>query len=72
MDATFWSFVGLIVFIGIVLYLKVPAMVTKSLDERADKIRDELDEARKLREEAQALLAQYQGKRQEAEKEAEK
>ena len=71
MDATAWSLVGLVLFIGLVLYLKVPAMVTKGLDERADKIRNELDEARELREEAQNLLAEYQAKRQAAEKEAE-
>ena len=70
MDATFWALVSLVLFIGLLLYLKVPAMVTKSLDDRADKIRDELEEARKLREDAQALLAEYQGKREEAEKEA--
>ncbi len=70
MDATAWALVGLIIFMSLVLYLKVPAMVTKSLDERADKIRDELDEARKLREEAQNLLAEYQAKRQAAQKEA--
>ncbi len=71
MDATFWATVGLVIFLGIVLYLRVPAMVTKGLDDRSSKIRDELDEARKLREEAQALLAEYQGKRKEAEQEAE-
>lgn len=70
MDATFWALVSLVLFIGLLLYLKVPAMVTKSLDDRADKIRDELEEARKLREDAQALLAEYQGKREAAEKEA--
>ena len=53
------------------MYLKVPAMITKSLDDRADKIRTDLDEARKLREEAQALLAEYQRKRRDAESEAE-
>ncbi len=71
MDATAWALVGLIIFMGIVLYLKVPAMVTKSLDDRAENIRNELDEARGLREEAQNLLAEYQAKRQAAEKEAE-
>ena len=70
MDATFWALVGLIIFLGIVIYLKVPGMLTKSLDERADRIRDELDEARRLREEAQQLLAEYQRKRKDAEKEA--
>jgi F-type H+-transporting ATPase subunit b len=70
MDATFWALVALVIFIGIIVYMKVPAMVTKSLDERADKIRNELEEARRLREEAQALLADYQKKRKEAEEEA--
>ena len=71
MDATFWSLVGLILFLVLIAYLKVPGMITKSLDDRADKIRDELNEARRLREEAQSLLADYQRKRQEAESEAE-
>jgi F-type H+-transporting ATPase subunit b len=70
MDATFWALVALIIFVGIVVYLKVPGMIGKSLDERADRIRGELDQARRLREEAQQLLADYQRKRTEAEKEA--
>ena len=45
-------------------------MLAKMLDERADKISNELAEARKLREEAQALLAEYQKKRAEAENDA--
>lgn len=71
MDATFWATVALVIFLGIIVYLKVPGTIGKSLDDRADKIRDELDQARKLREEAQQLLAEYQRKRKEAEKEAE-
>ena len=68
--ATFWALIALVIFLGIVLYVKAPAMVTKSLDERADRIRNELEEARKLREEAQQVLAEYQRKRKEAEQEA--
>ncbi|MEO1067387.1 MAG: F0F1 ATP synthase subunit B [Pseudomonadota bacterium] len=71
MDATFWATAALFVFIGLLVYLKVPAMITGGLDARADKIRGELDEARRLREEAQALLAEYQRKRRDAEGEAE-
>jgi F-type H+-transporting ATPase subunit b len=70
MDATFWAFISLIIFLAIVVYLKVPGMMGKSLDERANRIRNELDEARRLREEAQQLLAEYQRKRKEAEQEA--
>ncbi len=68
--ATVWATVALLIFVGIVIYIKVPAMLSKSLDARSDKIRAELDDARRLREEAQALLAEYQKKRKEAEQEA--
>ncbi|WP_173931018.1 F0F1 ATP synthase subunit B [Chelativorans sp. Marseille-P2723] len=70
MDATFWALVALILFLAILAYMKVPAMVNGALDQRADRIRNELEEARKLREEAQQLLAEYQRKRREAEEEA--
>ncbi|MAZ82914.1 MAG: ATP synthase F0 subunit B [Rhizobiales bacterium] len=74
MDATswasFWAFAGLIIFLGILVYFKVPSMMAKNLDKRADDIAAELEQAKKLREEAQQLLAEYQRKRNEAEEEA--
>ncbi|WP_159946821.1 F0F1 ATP synthase subunit B [Rhizobium sp. 18065] len=70
LDATFFALVGLVLFFVLLAYLKVPGMMAKGLDERADKIRDELAEAKRLREEAQHLLAEYQRKRKEAEAEA--
>jgi F-type H+-transporting ATPase subunit b len=74
MDATSWAtlfaLVGLLVFFAIAIYVKAPAALAKSLDERAAKIRAELDEAKKLRDEAQSILAEYQKKREEAEAEA--
>jgi len=70
-DATFWALIALILFFVLMIYLKVPKMVTSALDKRADTITSELDEARRLREEAQALLAEYQRKGREAETEAE-
>lgn len=70
MDNTFWATVALVIFAAVVVYLKVPGMISKSLDERAKRIRDELDEARRLRGEAQELLADFQRKRKEAEKDA--
>jgi F-type H+-transporting ATPase subunit b len=69
-DATFWALVALVIFIGLLVYLKVPATIGKSLDDRADRIRGELDEARRLRDEARELLAQYERRRKEAEAEA--
>jgi F-type H+-transporting ATPase subunit b len=70
-DAPFWALISLVVFLGIIVYLKVPRMTTSALDKRAAGIRYELDQARKLREDAQALLADYQRRAREAEVEAE-
>ena len=70
-DATFWATAALFLFFALIAYLKVPGMMTKALDDRSDKIRNDLEEARRLREEAQQLLAEYQRKRNEAEQEAE-
>ena len=69
-DAEFWVAVAFVIFVAGMGYLGVHKMVAKSLDERADKIKAELDEARKLKDEAAQLLAEYQRKRQEAEAEA--
>ena len=71
MDATFWVGAAFVLFIGVLVYLKVPGMLTRALDERAKKISNDLDQARELREEAQVLLATYQRKQRDALKEAE-
>ena len=69
-DATFFATIGLFLFFVLVVYLKVPGKLGKALDERAAKIEAELGEAKRLREEATLLLAEYQKKRKEAEAEA--
>ncbi|MEP1209165.1 MAG: F0F1 ATP synthase subunit B [Rhizobiaceae bacterium] len=69
-DASFWATVALVLFFALIAYMKVPGLITKGLDDRSDKIRNDLEEARRLREEAQQLLAEYQRKRKEAEQEA--
>ncbi len=65
-----WVLVSFILFVALLVYLKVPALVAKMLDERADKISKELGEAKRLRQEAEALLSEYKKKRQDAEVEA--
>lgn len=70
MTDTFWALIGLLLFIAVLVYYKVPALLNSFLDKRAELIRSELDEARRTREEAQELLAVYQAKREQAEKEA--
>jgi F-type H+-transporting ATPase subunit b len=69
--AEFWVAVAFVAFVLILLYYKVPALIAKTLDDRAAAIRKELDEARRLREEAQDLLADYQRKHRNAGQEAE-
>ena len=66
----FWVAVSFMVFVGILVKMGVPALVTKALDDRADTVRKELDQARRLREEAQDLLADYQRKQRAADDEA--
>lgn len=70
MDATFWALIALVIFLAIIVYLKVPGTVGSALDKRATKIASDLEDARRLREQAQQLLAEYQRKRKEAEQEA--
>lgn len=69
-DTYFWTALALIGFFAILVYFKVPDSVGKSLDARADAIRKELDDARRMREVAQQLLADYQRRSKEAEEEA--
>lgn len=68
--AEFWVLIAFILFVGILIWKRVPSLISGMLDARATAIRSELDEARRLREEAQQLLSDYQRKAREAEEEA--
>jgi F-type H+-transporting ATPase subunit b len=61
---------GFLVFIGILVYYKVPAILSGLLDKRSEGIRSDLAEARALREEAQAVLASYERKSREMQEQA--
>ncbi|MEM8572372.1 MAG: ATP F0F1 synthase subunit B [Pseudomonadota bacterium] len=63
--------IGFLIFVGILIYVKVPKLITSKLDARADGIRAELEEARALREEAQTLLASYERRQREVTAQAE-
>ncbi|MEO1013729.1 MAG: F0F1 ATP synthase subunit B [Pseudomonadota bacterium] len=69
-DTSTWVSLGFLLVIALFLYLGVHKSVAKALDARAQRISDELDEARRLREEAQEVLAQFQRRQREAEEEA--
>jgi F-type H+-transporting ATPase subunit b len=66
-----WVAIGFICFLGLLAYLGVHRKLVTSLDERQARIRSELDEAARLRQEAEALLAEFERKGHEAEQEAE-
>jgi len=69
-DPAFWVAIALVLFV-ILIAKPVGKMASKGLDERAEKIKKELDDAERLRNEAQDLLAQYQRKQRDAAGEAE-
>src|SRR3954471_12813466 len=69
-EAETWVAIAFICFLGLLMYVGVHRQLAKALDDRAARIKAELDEARKLRDDAAQLLADYQKKRQEAETEA--
>ncbi len=69
-DATFIALVAFVLFFALLAYLKVPGMILSALDARSQAIAKELHDARRLREEAEKLLAEYLAKRAAAEAEA--
>jgi F-type H+-transporting ATPase subunit b len=69
-EAENWVAIAFVIFIGVLIYVGVHKKIIEALDHRAIRIKNELDEARKLRDEAAALLAEYQKKQREAEQEA--
>lgn len=71
-NTDFVVLLAFIVFIGILVYFKVPGMIGGQLDARAEGIQKELDEARELREDAQTLLASYERKQKEVKEQAER
>lgn len=71
-NTNFVVLVAFLIFLGVLGYLKVPAMLGGMLDKRAEGIRDELNEARALREEAQTILADYERKQREVQDQADR
>lgn len=69
-DELFFVALAFAVVIAAFLYLRLPGKLVAALDNRADQIRKELEQAKKLREDAEALLAEYEAKRSAAEQQA--
>jgi len=71
-NTDFVVLIAFLIFVGILVYLKVPGKVGEMLDARATGIKSELDEARALREEAKTLLASYERKQKEVQEQADR
>jgi len=70
-EPEFWVAVAFIILMGVFAYFGIHRTVLKALDHRSERIKAELDDARRLKEDAAKLLAEYKARRATAEREAE-
>ena len=61
-DATFWVMISFFVFIGLLIYFKIPKKIKKNLDENISNIKNQIDEADKLKEDAKNILTEHEKK----------
>ena len=71
-DATFWVAVSFLLFIGLLIYFKIPQKVNETLNQLISNIKNEIDESEKLRNEAKSLLDKSQSKLDSANEETNK
>jgi len=70
LEPEFWVAVAFVILMGVFVYLGIHRTVLKTLDHRSDRIKTELDDARRLKDEAAKLLAEYKARHASAEREA--
>jgi len=70
-EPEFWVAVAFVILMILFAYLGIHKTVLKALDHRSERIKAELDDARRIKEEAAKLLADYKARRASAEREAE-
>ena len=61
-DATFWVAVSFVLFVGVLFYFKVPQKIFITLEESINKIKKDIEEAEKLKEDAKNILSEYESK----------
>ena len=61
-DATFWVMISFFAFIGLLIYFKIPQKIKTTLEENIDNIKNQIDEADKLKEDAKNILTEYEKK----------
>jgi F-type H+-transporting ATPase subunit b len=70
-EPEFWVAVAFVILMGVFVYFGIHRTVLTTLDHRSDRIKAELDDARRLKDEAAKLLAEYKARHATAEREAE-
>ena len=68
-NASFWVAASFFIFIGFLIYLKIPNKINSSLNDKISQIKKELEESKKLKEEAKKLLSHYESKVDKSKKE---
>ena len=61
-DATFWVMISFLVFLGLLIYFKIPQKIKTILEENINNIRKQIDEADKLKEDAKNILTEHEKK----------
>ena len=61
-DATFWVMISFFIFIGLLIYFKIPQKIKTTLDENISNIKNQIDEADKLKEDAKNILTEQEKK----------
>ena len=62
LDATFWVTISFFIFIGVLIYFKVPQKVVRTLDQNISNIKNQINEAEKLKEDAKNILSEHEKK----------
>mgnify|MGYP001460488227 CR=1 FL=1 len=61
-DATFWVMISFFIFIGLLVYFKIPQKIKATLNENISNIKNQIDEADKLKEDAKNILTEHEKK----------
>ena len=61
-DATFWVMISFFLFIGLLIYYQIPQKIKKTLEQNISNIKDQIDEADKLKEDAKNILTEHEKK----------
>ena len=62
LDATFWVTISFFIFLGILVYFKIPQKIIETLEQNISNIKDQISEAEKLKEDAKGILAENEKK----------